>query len=117
MKIITSNELDEIQKVKYYFCFVLDITKLILLYFLSNQWLCVSQNKYAKNLTENFKMVDCKSENKTMEIGLKLSTTTDPKPTNELAHRHLVGSLIHLTATKVKPELCIQLHFQIYDSP
>jgi len=105
--IITSSSTHLIHGIKQHLCSTFDITDLGLLHYClgvevwqTENNIFPSQSKYARNLVDRFRMQDCKPATTPMEPGLKFSAQSSSPLVDETLFRQLVGSLIHLTATR-----------------
>lgn len=62
--------------------------------------ICISQQKYAREILNRFNMSDSCSSPTPMEFGLKLTKDSSDEAVDSSLYRSLVGSLMYLTATR-----------------
>jgi hypothetical protein len=61
----------------------------------------LNQGKYAAEILKRFDMLECKSMNTPMETKLKLLVDTSSELIGATLYRHIIGSLMYLTNTKL----------------
>ncbi|CAL8095197.1 unnamed protein product [Prunus armeniaca] len=60
----------------------------------------ISQKKYVQEILDRFEMKDCNSVCTPTEIGLKLVKNSGEKKVDQTLYKHIIGSLMYLTATR-----------------
>ncbi|XP_057982316.1 uncharacterized mitochondrial protein AtMg00810-like [Malania oleifera] len=60
----------------------------------------ISQKKYVGEILDRFQMKDCNYVNTPSEFGLKLNKDDGGKKINSTLYKHILGSLMYLTATR-----------------
>ncbi|CAL8176597.1 unnamed protein product [Prunus armeniaca] len=65
----------------------------------SSAGIFISQKKYVQEILDRFEMKDCNSVCTPTEIGLKLVKNSGEKKVDQTLFKHIVGSLMYLTAT------------------
>jgi hypothetical protein len=67
----------------------------------------LNQGKYAIEILKRFDMLECKSMNTPMETNLKLLVDSSSELIDATLYRHIIGSLMHLTNTRL--DICEHL--------
>ena len=77
----------------------------------------ISQEKYAEQILERFKVQNNKSTPTPIAIGLKLSKEDSSKSVNPTLYKSMVGSLMYLTATRPDLMHAVSPIFRFMETP
>ncbi|MDF3675368.1 hypothetical protein, partial [Enterobacter hormaechei] len=77
----------------------------------------ISQEKYAGQILERFKMQNCKAAPTPTAVGLKLSKEDSSKRVDPTLYKSMVGSLMYLTATRPDLMHAVSLISRFMETP
>jgi hypothetical protein len=74
----------------------------------------VSQDKYLKDILKKFDMKNCKPNKTHMTTNAHLNLDVEGKPVDQSLYRSMIGSLLHLTASRpdIMFSVCLCARFQ-----
>ena len=83
----------------------------------TNDGIFLCQQKYAQDLLDKYRMLDCKPISTPMEVNAKLCSTIGKELEDVIMYRQLVGSLIYLTLTRPDITYAVSMISQFMQKP
>ena len=77
----------------------------------------IFQHKYATDILQRFWMDKCKPAKTPIALGTKLTKNDDEPTVNNTLYKHMVGSLMYLTATRPDLKYVVMLISRFMESP
>jgi hypothetical protein len=68
----------------------------------------LNQGKYVVEILKRFNMLECKSMNTSMETKMNLLVDTSSKLIDAMMYRHIIGSLMYVTKTRL--DICFTMN-------